>query len=141
MQPIADECSSQRVLVVEADPKVREQSLLWLRSAGLSAHAVENGVEALRYLLGNVTRPALMVVGVDLPHLDGFSLLKLMKLQPDLATIPFVMSGTGADWMSRARQMGAFACLPEPFEQNQLLALSVRWASHAANAGASRSRV
>lgn len=141
MHPITDECSAPRVLVVEADPKVREQSLLWLQGAGLSAHAVENGVEALRYLLGCRTRPALMVVGVNLPHLDGFSLLKLMKLQPDLAVIPFVMSGTGEDWMARARQMGAFACLPEPFEQNQLLALSGRWASRAAMPEASRSRV
>lgn len=141
MLPVADECLSPKVLVVEADPKVREQSLLWLRGAGLSAHAVENGVEALRHLLGCRTRPALMVVGVELPHLDGFSLLKLMKLQPDLAVIPFVMSGTGEDWMSRARQMGAFACLPEPFEQNQLLALSGRWASRAVTEEAARSRV
>jgi chemosensory pili system protein ChpA (sensor histidine kinase/response regulator) len=140
MQSIPDECSSPRVLVVEADPQVRERSLKWLRGSGLSAHAVDNGVEALRYLLGCRSHPALMVVGVDLPHLDGFSLLKLMKLQPDLAVIPFVMSGIGEDWIARARQLGAFACLPEPFEQSQLLALSGRWASRPSTPEGSRSR-
>jgi CheY-like chemotaxis protein len=115
--------ASPWVLVVEDDQTLRDRVLRWLRAAGVQAHAVGNGVEALLSLLDRRSRPCMLVVDADTPHLDGFSLLKLMALQPDLGAIPFLMiSSGGADYRERARQLGAVACLHAPLDRSELLA-------------------
>lgn len=111
-------------LVVEDDPHLREQLTRWLHLAGLTCHAVADGQEALRHLLHSRSYPCVMLADVDLPHIDGLTLRKLLLLQADLARIPFVMMSDTADgWATRARSVGAVACLQKPFGKSELLRL------------------
>lgn len=115
--------SAPWVLVVEDDPRLREQLVRWLRGAEITAYAVENGVEALRFLLGARSRPSMLIVDTSLPHLDGISLIKLLRLQADLAAIPFILlSSESVGWRERARGLKAVAHLQKPIERSVLLA-------------------
>lgn len=111
-------------LVVEDDPSQRELLLSLLRREGIETAAVQNGMEALRYLLKYRDVPSLMIVDVNMPVLDGFSFLNIAKGQPDLAAIPFIMmSGEGEDWVARAKRLGASACFQKPFDISRLVAM------------------
>ncbi|MFO0579061.1 MAG: response regulator [Polyangia bacterium] len=120
--PIPDG-SAAWVLVVEEDARLREQLVRWLRGAEIPAYAVDNGVEALRFLLSARSRPSMLIVDTSLPHLDGISLLKLLHLQADLAAIPFILlSPESVGWRERARGLKAVAHLQNPVERSVLLA-------------------
>jgi len=53
--------------------------------------------------------PHLVIGSVDLPHPDGFTLLRLLRTTPKIADTPFMMivSGTSPDEEIRAFQLGA----------------------------------
>ncbi|MFO0577300.1 MAG: response regulator [Polyangia bacterium] len=110
--------------MVEDDPQLREQITRWMQLAGLTIHAVGDGQEALRHLLHSRSRPCVMLAAVELPNIDGLTLRKLLLLQADLARIPFVLMSDGTDgWATRARSVGAVACLQKPFGKSELLRL------------------
>lgn len=111
-------------LLVEDDPHLRDQITRWMHLAGLMIHAVEEGQEALRYLLHARSRPCVMLVDADVPNIDGLTLRKLLLLQADFARIPFVMMSDAVDgWATRARSVGAVACLQKPLGKSELLRL------------------
>lgn len=64
---------------------------------------VENGEEALdfiyqrgKYANGEATRPGLILLDVKMPKLDGFTVLKQLKSDPEYRTIPIVMLTTSS---------------------------------------------
>lgn len=111
-------------LVVEDDPRVRGMIEKWLQRNGARVHVAEDGVEALRLLQHGRIRPDVILLDVEMPNMDGFSLLRRLALQPDLAAIPCIMmSGGDPAWASLARSLGAVDFLPKPFSPSGLLAM------------------
>ena len=110
-------------LVVEDDPRVRGMIEKWLQRNGTQVHVAADGVEALRLLQQGRVRPDVILLDAEMPHMDGFSLLRRIALQPELAAIPCVMmSGGDPAWASLARSLGAVDFLPKPFGPSGLFA-------------------
>jgi CheY-like chemotaxis protein len=85
--------SWRQILVVEDDPQLRELYRHALRTAGYVVAAVEDGADALRHI--EHSRPALVVLDLALPRLDGRDVNQELKSRPDTSTIPVVVvSGT-----------------------------------------------
>jgi PAS domain S-box-containing protein len=84
--------------------------------------AVRNGLEALQVL--REQRIDLILSDVMMPEMDGFELVKAVRSDPALETIPFVMlsarAGEGAAIEGLAR--GADDYLVKPFSADELLA-------------------
>jgi CheY-like chemotaxis protein len=61
-------------------------------------HHVEDGEAALQYLrsceTGSARRPALILLDLRLPKVDGLEVLRTVKSTPDLATIPVIVLST-----------------------------------------------
>ena len=84
----------RRVLLVEDDPQLRELYRGALRAAGYAVAAVEDGTDALRQL--EQSTPALVVLDLALPRLDGRDVNRELKARPETRNIPVVVV-TGAD--------------------------------------------
>ena len=85
------------VLVVEDDPDVAMTINDVVEERGYRAICVGNGREALSAL--EAERPALMLVDLFMPVMNGAEFLKVVKQTPQLASIPRVIMTAANDPM------------------------------------------
>lgn len=113
---------SQRVLIVDDDPAMLHAVSRILRREHEVATA-ESGAAALRR--SAEFRPALAIVDVHMPGMNGFELTRELK-QQDAEIDVIVMTGNAAEpdeFMLRAIDEGAFYFIEKPFDRRVLLAL------------------
>jgi signal transduction histidine kinase/DNA-binding response OmpR family regulator/HAMP domain-containing protein len=82
--------ATSAVLVVEDDFASREATRRIIERLGLTAAEASNGLEALRWLEAHAP-PALILLDLVMPQMDGFALLKEIQKRPELRTIPVVV--------------------------------------------------
>src|SRR5689334_14302639 len=96
---------SPLVLVVEDEPATREFLRHTLQSASFAVVAVEDGVDALRYLEGNL--PDAMVLDLQLPRLHGRDVHRELKAHGLAHRVPVIVV-TGTDEILPVQE---FACV------------------------------
>lgn len=98
----------KRVLVVEDAALVRMYYRDILERAGYEVDEALNGLEALERLL--IAPADLLIVDVNMPQMDGFTFLKVLRRQePPAASIPAVVISTEAGGQDRAAAQNAGA--------------------------------
>jgi signal transduction histidine kinase/CheY-like chemotaxis protein len=78
-----------QVLVVDDDAKTREMLRRMLRKEGWTVAEAANGREALRQL--ERSRPALVLLDLMLPEMDGFEVLERMRREAVWRAIPVIV--------------------------------------------------
>jgi len=109
------------ILVIDDDDSIRSIVAAFLRAADYTAIEAANG--AIGVDLAKQHRPDLIVCDVQMPELDGYSVLTELRKIPETATIPFIFL-TGKGEMSDLRQgmgLGADDYLTKPFKRTDLL--------------------
>ena len=83
----------QRILVVEDEPATREMLRRFLEAEGWMVTEAENGRAALEQLaaLPVAQRPALIVLDLMMPEMDGFEFVDEIRLHEDWRSIPIVV--------------------------------------------------
>ncbi len=124
------------ILVVDDDPIDREMIELAFKRAGVESPivAVEDGQEALAYLLAQgqfrtrlpVGLPALIVLDLDMPRMDGFEFLRQIKAHQDFTSIPVVVLTTSQydRDLARSYALGASSCIAKPGNFEQLVEIA-----------------
>ncbi len=110
------------VLVVEDDPEINELVGAYVQIAGYVYHRALTGTQAVEK--AHQSHPALIVLDVMLPDLDGFEVARRLKAEPDTRNIPIVML-TALDreeYRQRGMSAGAVGYLTKPFDPDELLA-------------------
>ena len=108
------------VLVVEDDDDTREL-IVHALGAEYTVYAAVHGKMALA-MLRQIPRPDLVLSDIMLPGMDGLSLAKTLRADPDLSSIPLVfLSGRGAMDAVDAINVGARLYIPKPFSVKELL--------------------
>ncbi|WP_432544309.1 response regulator [Kineococcus sp. SYSU DK002] len=79
-------------LVVDDAPTVRMYHGGVLRAAGFTVEEAANGLEALEVLL--VNRYDLVVTDVNMPHMDGFTLVRRLRGEALSRSVPVVTIST-----------------------------------------------
>src|SRR5690348_3632842 len=100
---IADDEDLGRLLLVESAAE-----------CGLDARGFDNGTAALEAALGQEI--AIVLLDVDMPGMDGFSVCRALRAEPRLASVPIVMV-TGhedSEAIQRAFEAGATDFIPKP---------------------------
>jgi len=102
-----------RALIVDDSRSARHILGRMLESFGLEVDAVESAELALTYL--QTARPDVIFMDHLMPGMDGFAAVRVIKANPDTATIPVLMytSQEGEMYLSQARALGAMGVLPK----------------------------
>lgn len=104
------------VLHVDDEKDIRELVVVILQRVGVEVVSAANapaGLEAARKF-----KPALALIDILMPGMDGFDLCRLLKAEPALKTIPILMV-TALDQIKdveRSLAAGADGYLAKPFE-------------------------
>ena len=95
------------ILLVEDNPEDYEATRRALRKAGLANPLVrcEDGDQALDYLFrrgayadpASSLRPAIILLDLNMPGTDGYEVLRQIKLDEELKTIPVIVLTTSDD--------------------------------------------
>jgi chemosensory pili system protein ChpA (sensor histidine kinase/response regulator) len=109
------------VMVVDDSLTVRKITSRLLEREGYQVLTAKDGVDALQQLKDNL--PAVMLVDIEMPRMDGFDLTRNVRADPRLAKIPIVMisSRTADKHRNQAAQLGVNAFLGKPYQETELL--------------------
>ena len=113
---------SARILVVDDSASMRQMVAFALSSAGFSVDEAEDGQVALGRAQGQKFNA--VVTDVNMPNMDGISLIRALRGLPDYKFTPMLMLTTesAADKKSEGKAAGATGWLVKPFDPEQLLA-------------------
>jgi DNA-binding response OmpR family regulator len=108
-----------RILVVDDDDDIRSLLKTLLTRAGYEVDEATDGRAALRRLYE--APPALVLLDVSMPELDGYETLERMR---DLSDVPVIMLTARAEELERVRGLSAGAddYVVKPFGRQELLA-------------------
>lgn len=110
-----------KVLIVDDEPHMLRLTELSLRKGGYKLVIGRDGRQAVE--LATAELPALIVMDVLMPEMDGLTALRLLKQNPVTASIPVIMLTARGHVMTRrdAESSGAAIFLTKPFSPTQLL--------------------
>jgi CheY-like chemotaxis protein len=115
------------VLVVDDDADIRETILTILRRHGYRADVAADGQEALERLHAGPV-PALILLDLMMPRMNGEEFRAAQLADPKLATVPVVVLSGARGVDELARKIGV-EVLPKPFELSTLLQVVKRFAA------------
>jgi PAS domain S-box-containing protein len=125
-RPTSDSMSaSNTILAIDDDIRVHELLRHYLASDFEVVTAL-SGEEGLR--LAREIRPAAITLDVMMPGMDGWSVLSVLKADPEVAGIPVTML-TILNEEKRAYTLGAADYLTKPIDRNRLAGLLQKYRS------------
>jgi chemosensory pili system protein ChpA (sensor histidine kinase/response regulator) len=109
------------VMVVDDSITVRRVTHRLLSRQGYEVVTAKDGVEALERL--RESRPAVMLVDIEMPRMDGFELTRLVRSSSTLQDIPIIMITSRAADKHRevAHKIGVNVFLGKPYSEQELL--------------------
>ncbi|HTJ42474.1 MAG TPA: CBS domain-containing protein [Kofleriaceae bacterium] len=114
------ESAANRVLVVDDDPDIRDQLAEILAEEGYEVITAANGREALERLRDG-GRPALILMDLLMPVMDGWALRAELERDPRTREIPVVLLSGQGNAREEATRLDAHACLVKPVPYPTLL--------------------
>src|SRR4051794_23173856 len=111
----------KKILAVDDERHIVRLVEVNLQRAGYEVVTAYDGREALEKVKSE--NPDLVVLGVMMPYMDGFEVLKTLKADPSTAEIPVIMltaKAQDAD-VFRGWQSGVDCYLTKPFNPMELL--------------------
>jgi CheY-like chemotaxis protein len=123
------------ILVIEDDPVDQEMIVLAFQRASVKNRilTMANGKEALEYLMAGSQfqwkrtsdLPAVIILDLAMPQMDGFEFLRRVKAEPSIAAIPVVVLTTSQfdRDLAQSYALGASSFLTKPGNFEQLVKL------------------
>ena len=110
---------SKTLLVVDDDPAIRAVLGEALESEGYAVALAADGLEAIHQMNG--TCPALILLDIMMPRMDGFAFAEELERRGLRSAIPILVLSAGGRARSAAEQLGAEGYVAKPFQLAQLL--------------------
>lgn len=99
--------SAKKVLVVDDNPDAIEIMTAILKTAGYSVITAKDGLEAMHKIQRE--NPAVILLDITMPELDGFAVCRSVKMNPKFAHIPILMISAKTDTASIQQGLDAGA--------------------------------
>jgi len=112
----ADE-SGSKILVIDDDPEACEIIRRYLNKDGFNVAVATSGKRGLQ--LAREFQPAVITLDVMMPEMDGWSVLRALKADPQLNRIPVIMLSM-VDDRTRGYSLGAVDYLTKPVDRDLL---------------------
>jgi len=115
---------SDSVLIIDDSDAVRERIIRTLESFDLFArfYEAEDGLEGFKKLLSSPVD--IILCDLEMPRIDGFKFLSMLKSRPDLQDVPVIML-TGMNERElkiKGLEQGASDYITKPFDPEELVA-------------------
>ncbi|MGB1857992.1 MAG: response regulator, partial [bacterium] len=110
--------SSRKILIIDDDPTVRELMRRQLERDGFEVHSASDGKEGITK--AREIKPDLITLDILMPDLDGWSVLRSLKADPEVSSIPVVMASI-LDEKNKGFSLGAADYLSKPLERERLI--------------------
>jgi chemosensory pili system protein ChpA (sensor histidine kinase/response regulator) len=121
--PVKEELvTTPLIMVVDDSLTVRKITGRLLSKEGYQVITAKDGVDALQQL--QETLPAVMLVDIEMPRMDGFELTKNVRSDERTKHIPIIMitSRTAEKHRNYAKELGVNVYLGKPYQEEELLA-------------------
>jgi len=110
------------ILIADDEPAFRDYLGTLLRTQGFRVVAAGDGVDALDVFAHH--QPDLVLLDIEMPHVDGLEVCRRLKQNPETRLTPVVLvTGlTASEDRIRGIEVGANDFLSKPVDRNELLA-------------------
>lgn len=111
----------QRILLIEDNPEIRENTAEILELSNYAVDTAENGKVGVEKALQE--KPDLIICDIMMPVLDGYGVLHLLSKNDQLAGIPFIFLTAKSERVDfrKGMEMGADDYITKPFTDIELL--------------------
>ena len=89
MRGIREITVNRSILVVDDEPATRMMLRMMLQIDGFTIREAEDGIDALEQIKEGP--PDLLILDVMMPRMDGITLCKILRNQPETASLPIIM--------------------------------------------------
>ncbi|MEL6527351.1 MAG: response regulator, partial [Chloroflexota bacterium] len=110
---------SERILVVDDDQHIIDLAQMYLEQDGFTVESANDGRAALNKILDD--EPALVVLDLMMPELDGWEVCRRVRAQSDVPIIMVTARGEDIDKIV-GLELGADDYLAKPFNPRELVA-------------------
>jgi len=107
------------VLIVDDDPTVLEMMEVLLSGEGYDVVTACNGIEALDRVNGQ--RPAVIILDMCMPVLDGYSVIGQLRSQEKTRSIPIIAISADSNARQRLAALHVDSYLAKPFDIDRLV--------------------
>jgi two-component system, chemotaxis family, chemotaxis protein CheY len=111
------------ILLIEDDADIRETIAEVLQGEGYSVVPTSNGAEGLACLGESKQPPALIILDLMMPIMDGAAFREEQQKRPEWEDIPVIVVSAARSSRTKAESMGARGYLQKPFAIDRLLDL------------------
>jgi chemotaxis protein histidine kinase CheA/ActR/RegA family two-component response regulator len=118
-EKIAPRAATQ-ILVVDDAALMRRRIESSLNNHGFATHSCGDGLEALQWIEANGA-PTLLITDIEMPQMDGFTLVDRCRQQGLQMPIVVVSSRLSEEWSREAKRLGANQYLNKGFKTNELI--------------------
>lgn len=111
----------KKILLIEDNPEVRENTSEILTLANYDVVTAENGKIGVE--LASQIKPDLIICDIMMPELDGYGVLHILSKKTETASIPFIFltAKTEKTDIRKGMTLGADDYLTKPFDDTDLL--------------------
>jgi DNA-binding response OmpR family regulator len=107
-----------KIVIVDDDEKVTTLLGRFLAATGYQVTTLNDSSKAMQ--AANSIRPDLIILDIMMPHLDGFTLCKMLREEPKFAKTPILIITALDNSNSKATTFGANDYLAKPFNLDEL---------------------
>ncbi len=113
---------TKKIVLAEDEPQIARLIEFKLKKEGYDVTWRENGEEALKAIKGD--KPDLILLDIMMPVMDGYEVLRRLKEDENLKSIPVIMLTARAQEKDVVKgiDMGAEDYITKPFHPAELLA-------------------
>jgi len=113
---------AKKILIVDDSEMVRSFYYYVLKNAGFEVKSAMDGVDGLEKLLQNPDME-LVITDINMPNMDGYSMIERIREDPQFETIPIIIISTEQEASDKQRgfDAGADIYVVKPVEPSVLI--------------------
>lgn len=122
MNPNTGATSAADILVVDDMPPILHMLTTMLESRGYTARPIPDAVQALQ--AAHLAPPDLVLLDINMPHMNGYEFCAALKADPKLAEIPIIFMSGDSEMMDKVKafSIGGVDFVTKPFQLKELAA-------------------
>ncbi|WMI68087.1 response regulator [Mangrovimonas sp. YM274] len=111
----------KKILLIEDDTMLRENTAELLELSGYSVNTAPNGKHAIEHIKDDL--PNIVICDIMMPELDGYGVLEALSKDEDTKYIPFIFlsAKTERKDVRKGMELGADDYIPKPFQEDELI--------------------